>query len=231
MGSFTAVPHGGYALGGSFSQPLDTLSQSQATVAQGGGGTASGGGGFGYAAMIVGALTQIAGAYYSAEMARERGKMHALNIRFAEKEAARNARAAESDAQLALESGQREVGRLTLGVGAAKAAKRARAAASGLRLNAGGSVAEGEASQELVKQIDVFTIRRNAVRAANASRTRRSGFASDGLILGASARNAERSADAISPLFDAGVAAAGAASNVALNMARDRRLATYLETV
>jgi hypothetical protein len=82
---------------------------------------------------------------------------------------AMNARNAENNAQYILQSGQKEIAKLTLRAGKIKSAQTASMAARGLALGEG-STAEVIATTDFMKESDALTINANSVRASAAQR-------------------------------------------------------------
>lgn len=167
-------------------------------------------GDFGLALSIGGHLTQAVGAYYSAKAQQAALKSQALDLEYRQSMAAINARAAEQDAQVELEAGSREVGRVGLTYRQVKAQQRVATAAGGVQAGVG-SAAEVQASIDYAKETDQITINSNAVRAANASRLRATGLLAEGRMAGVGAENARKAASQISPVaFGAGSLISGA---------------------
>lgn len=118
-----------------------------------------------------------------------------------------NARIAELGAQSALNQGQREVGALTLKAGQLKSRQRASLAANGVDLGVG-SAAEIQASTDIMKDIDKYTIEANAVRSAWGYRAQAVNFENEAMTKHATA-------SAISPFGSAATSLLGSAGSVA----------------
>jgi hypothetical protein len=152
---------------------------------------------FGFVTAIGGQAMQLVGNFYAARSARNQAKAQADSLKFRETMAYRNARAAERDAQQELRAGRHEAAVRQLQTAQEKGAETASAAARGLAGT--GSSAEVLASLELASQMDVLSIRTNAVRRANAARRQGVNYRNQGLLAGVSARNLRRTAGSISP--------------------------------
>ena len=177
---------------------------------------------FGQMLGIGGTLMSAAGAYYSAEASRYQLKSQSLDLEFQKTQAGLNARAAEGDAQQILEDGKEEVGRVGLQYREVKGASRAAIGASGVQAGVG-NAAEVQASIEYAKEVDSITVNANAVRAANAARTRSVNYRNQGLLAGTAAKNAMTMRRAISPAGNAGISLVGGAGDVARSWAAFQR--------
>lgn len=184
--------------------------------------TASQWGNFGAATSIGGIAVQAAGAYYAAKSQQYQLRSQALDLEFQATIAGLNARAAEGDAQSALEAGKREAGRIGLQYRQVKEAARTRTAAGGIQAGVG-SAAEEQASIAYAKEADQITISSNAVRAANASRMAAVGQRNNQRMAMVGARNARRAAGSISPWLAAGSSLIGGAGDVSSRWAQDAR--------
>lgn len=149
-----------------------------------------------------GAISSIAGSFYSAQAQRD-------NLRFQADMASINARIAEQSAQSALDAGNRQVGALTLKAGQLKSGQRAAMAANGVDLGQG-SAAEVLASTDLMKEIDVNTLTANAVRSAWGYRTQGVNYQNQALL-------ARSAASSISPMASAATSLLSSAGSVASN--------------
>lgn len=182
---------------------------------------------FGTAMSIGGFLTQAVGAYYAAESQRYTLKSQAMDLKYRASMASLNARAAEEDAVLAISAGQQQAGRVGLQYRQVKSSMQASAAARGLQLGVG-SQAEGAASVEYAKEVDMIAINANAVRAANAARARAVGMRNEARMSAASARGLEMQRGAISPGMSAGASLLAGAGTVARDWATmERQSARY----
>lgn len=148
---------------------------------------------------IAGIIGQVAGAYYGAKTQQYQLESQAMNLEFQKDIAGINARQAEFTAQGILRAGEQQAGALTLKYGKAKGAQRAAMAANGGVIGEG-SNAEIEATNELMKEIDVYTINANTVRAAENSRTQGQNYKTQAAMYGVSANNMRYSAQTIDPL-------------------------------
>jgi hypothetical protein len=99
-----------------------------------------------------------------------------------------NARNAEATAQYILQSGQKEVAKLTLRAGKIKSAQTASMAARGLALGEG-STAEVAATTDFMKETDALTINANSVRSAAAQRIQAANFEAQARMQGVNAEN------------------------------------------
>jgi len=99
-----------------------------------------------------------------------------------------NARNAENTAQYILQSGQREVAKLTLRAGKIKSGQTASMAARGIALGEG-SAAEVIATTDFMKESDALTINANSVRASAAQRIQAANFEAQSRLLGVNAEN------------------------------------------
>lgn len=152
------------------------------------------------ATQVGGALTSTVGGYYGAQT-------QAANLRSQATLADINARISELGAQSALEQGKQQKASLTLQTRQLKGRQRATQAASGIDLGVG-SAAELRASTDLMKEIDVGTLRANAVRNAWGHRTQAVNFQNQATM-------ARASASGINPIGTAATTLLSGASNVA----------------
>ncbi len=171
---------------------------------------------------IMGAVNSAIGGYYAAKSQKNQLKSQALTMDFQRSMSEINARQSEFQAQSILQSGQQQVGQLTMRYGKLKGARRASVGASGISLGVG-SVAEVEASQDLAKEVDAMTINANSVRASEEARMRGVGFQNQGLLQGVSADNLRGSASTISSLGMATTSLMGSASSLATGFYNDSR--------
>lgn len=197
---------------------LGNMMTSGASAPAGYGGLAS----FGNILGVSGVVTQAIGAYASAKSAQYQLKSQKLDLEFQATIAGINARAAEFDAELEIEAGKQESGRVALQYRQLKASEKASAAARGVDLGVG-STAEVLASIELAKDTDRITINANAVRRANAARARGVNERVRGLMASVGAAGAQRMAGLISPFGSAATSLIGGAGEVARNWAVNER--------
>lgn len=101
---------------------------------------------------------------------------------------AMNARNAENTAQYILQSGQKEIAKLTLRAGKIKGAQTASMAARGLALGEG-STAEVAATTDFMKETDALTINANTVRSAAAQRIQAANFEAQARMQGVNAES------------------------------------------
>ncbi len=186
------------------------------------GGSFSGLAGFGFYLNLAGSLLSAVGGFYQAKTQKFQLQSQALSMEFQASMSNINARSAEEDANYIMESGQREVGQLTMQAGQVKAAQAASATARGVKLGVG-SVAEHAATIEYVKQADAFQLRAGTVRAAEAQRASAVDERNQSLIARVSARNLRGAARSVSPFAAAGASLLGSAGSVASQLAYNRR--------
>lgn len=182
----------------------------------------SGGSGLGLAASVGGAVMTAIGAFYSVKAAQYQAESQALQLEHQGQMSALNARAAERDAQSLLAAGQEEAGRTGLRYRQIKGAVRARQAAAGIQSGVG-SAAEVVTSVDLAKEADQLAITRNAVRAANASRTQRVNALNRGRFADLSATNLRRSAGSMNPWLSGLSSLIGSGASVSKEWYRYRR--------
>lgn len=147
---------------------------------------------------VMGGINSAIGSYFAAESARYQDRSQALTLDYQADIASINARSSEYAAQSKLEAGKSQIANMTMAAGQAKASATATMAAHGIRLGVG-SAADISASQDIVKDINMYTIDADATRAAAADRTQSTNFQNQALMDHTSAENMRRSADSISP--------------------------------
>lgn len=170
---------------------------------------------------IVGAIGQMFGTYYSMKAQQYQLESQSLTLEFQKDISQINARQAEFTAQKTLEAGGRAVGAITMKYGKAKGSQRAAMAASGGVIGEG-SYAAVEATNDLMKEIDVYTINANTVRAAENARTQSTNYGIQATMLGVSSKNAMTSANSIDPFAGAGTSLLGSATSIATTLYRDK---------
>lgn len=213
------MPSGGSGGIGGFGYQRSLLASPDPDIVGFDGGEAAAGGGmsglqeFGSVLAISGVLQSAIGSYYSAQAQKYELKSQASDLEFRQSMAARNARIAESDAQLELEAGKRESGRVSLHYRQVKQAAAASAAARGVQAGVG-SAAEIQTSIEFAKEMDRNTIDANATRRANAHRARAVDLQNMGRVAGVSAETARRGAGLASPGYAAGTSLLAGAGGV-----------------
>jgi hypothetical protein len=163
---------------------------------------------------VMGGINQAIGTYYQAKSAQYQAKSQASTMRFQSDMALINARSEENTAQGIMEAGQKQIGQYTMAAGAAKAGAKTAMAARGIALGEG-NARDVEASMDIVKSIDTLTINANTVRAAEAQRMQATNYKNQSLLDRTSAKNADMSANSISPMAGAFTSLLGSATNVA----------------
>lgn len=152
------------------------------------------------ATQAAGAATSAVGSYYSAK-----GQKSALNFKAGIADL--NARVAEQNAQQSFEQGQQQIAAQTLKAGQLKGAQRAALAANGVDLGVG-SAAEILDSTDMMKDVDLDTMRASVAKAAWGHRTQATGFQNEALLLRASANGISPTGAGINSLL-------GSAANMA----------------
>lgn len=171
---------------------------------------------------IAGSALQTVGSYYSVKSQANTMKSQALSLEHQASMSAINARAAEQDAQAITEAGQQQIGQVSAQYGQVKATERASTAARGIQAGVG-SASEVQASIELAKQTDIYTINSNAVRAASAARTGAVNARNEALLAGVSATNMRKTAGSLDPYAAAGGSLLTGASGISQQwLARSR---------
>lgn len=205
----------GSTLGGGFSAPFGPNSSTQTT--------ASSFKTYGSVIGIAGAIGSIASAYYGAKAQQYQLDSQAMSLQFQKDIAGINARQAEFTAQSILQAGEKQGAALSLKYGKAKGAQRAAMAASGGVIGEG-SYAAVEATNDLMKEIDVLQINANTVRSAENARTQGQNFKTQAAMYGISANNASASSSTINPLAAAGTSLLTSATSYATTLYRDKML-------
>ena len=172
---------------------------------------------------IAGAIGSIASAYYGAKAQQYQLDSQAMSLQFQKDIAGINARQAEFTAQNILRAGEQQAGAVTMKYGKAKGSQRAAMAASG------GVIGEGsyqavEATNDLMKEIDVLTINANTVRSAENARTQSQNFKTQASMYGISANNASASSSTINPYAAAGTSMLTSATSIASTIYRDKMM-------
>ena len=169
---------------------------------------------FGMATAIGGAITQSIGAYYEAKAAQLQFKSKASSLRFQQQMSEINASVAREDAVSILKAGHHAKATMTMRAGMEMAKQLSRQGARGITIGMG-SAAETMASDELIKDIDAYTIDSNALRQAQAREMQALNLETQGLMQGVSAQNLMASAGSISPWTASTTSLIGGASRVA----------------
>lgn len=147
---------------------------------------------------IFGGINSAVGGFFAAQAQQYQDKSQALNLGYESDMAAINARSAEYSAQSTLEAGKSQIANMTMAAGQQEASTTATMAAHGIRLGQG-SAQDITASQNIVKDINAYTIDANATRAAAQDRTQATNFSNQSLLERTSGANATRSANSVSP--------------------------------
>src|ERR1700733_9385934 len=147
---------------------------------------------------IMGGVNSAIGGYFAAQSQQYQDKSQALNLGYQADIAAINSRSAEYSAESTLEASKSQIANMTMQAGQQTASTTATMAAHGIRLGVG-SAADITASQNIVKDVNMYTIDANATRAAAPDRTQATNYSNQSLMDRVSAANATRSASSISP--------------------------------
>jgi len=147
---------------------------------------------------IMGGINSAIGGYFQAQTQQYQDKSQAVALGYQADMASINARSAEYSAQSTLEAGKSEVAKMTMEAGQAAASTTATMAAHGIRLGQG-SAQDITASQNVVKDINMYTIDANATRAAGQQRIEATNYSNQALMDRTSQANALRSASSVSP--------------------------------
>lgn len=172
---------------------------------------------FGMVTAIGGAITQSIGAYYEAKAAQLQFKSKASSLKFQREMSKINASVARENAASIREAGHHAKATMTMRAGMEMAKRLSRQGARGITMGKG-SAAETMASDELIKDIDAYTIDSNALRQAQAQETQALNLETQGLMQGVSAQNLAASAGSISPWSASTTSLIGGASRVASNI-------------
>lgn len=163
---------------------------------------------------IFGATSAAIGNYYAAKSQQYQEKSQASSLNFQAGIDSINARQAEISAQTIQEAGKNQVSQYTMREGQEQASQTVATAARGVDLSSGSAVQQ-RASNELVKDIDVYTINSNATRAAWSQRAQATNYDNEALLARTGAANLTASATTISPFAAASTSLLGSASQVA----------------
>lgn len=162
----------------------------------------------GIGAAVTGVITSALGAYSSISSVKS-------NLEFQSQIGAINARMAERSAQSILRAAEYETGRVTMKAGQVKSSQKAGQGKRGVAIGVG-SAAEEIASTDLIKEMDMNTIYRNATAAAGAARMQSVNFSNASLLQGTMA-------DTLSPSLGAGTTLLKEATSVAYSWYRNKR--------
>ena len=174
---------------------------------------------FGLTMQVGGMITQSIGAYYAAKMAQHEARSKASSMRFKAEMAGINASIARANAASIRAAGHHAKATVTMRAGMEMAKNLARQGARGITIGVG-SAAETMASEELIKDIDAFTVDSNAMRQAQAQEMQSVNLRNQGLLAGVSAQNLEQSANSISPGTSSFTSLIGGASRVGSNIGK-----------
>lgn len=163
---------------------------------------------------IFGGINAAVGSFYAAKAQQYQLRSQASALQFQSDMDAINAHAAEVSAQSIDAQGKTQVQQYTMRAGQEAAATQVATAARGVDLSSGSAVQQ-RASEDLVKQMDVYTINANTTRAAWAQRTQATNDQNEALLARTSASNLLASTDSISPLSAATTSLLGSATGVA----------------
>jgi hypothetical protein len=172
---------------------------------------------------IAGAIGSIASSYYGAKAQQYQLDAQAMTMQFQKDIAGINARQAEVTAQGILRAGQIESAMTSLKYGKAKGSQRAAMAANGGVIGEG-SNQEIEATNDLMKEIDVLQINANTVRSAENARTQGQNYKTQAAMYGVSASNLTASSQSISPFAAAGSTFLTSATSYAGTIYRDKMM-------
>lgn len=176
--------------------------------------------------MMMGAGMNAIGSFYAAKSQKYSLRSQAMESDFAQGMANMSARAAESQSQSILAAAQQQKGRYTLQAGATKAAAKSSLAARGIQAGVG-SAAEEVASIDLAKEMDLLTIDQNVAQAVAGARMQRVNYQNQAMMAGVSASNIRATAKGIRPWMSAATSLLGSSSQVAGQMAQDRRWSAW----
>ncbi len=173
-----------------------------------------------------GGVSSAVGNYFGAQAMQYQAKSQAVNMQYQSTLATINARQSEYQAESDIHAGQSRIANYTMQAGQQTASTSAAMAARGIRAGIGSS-ADVTASQNLVKDLNVYNINSNAVQMAAASRVQGTNYSNQANMDRVSAANAMRTANSISP----GLAMTGSlltnASTVANQWNTNQRMMMY----
>ena len=199
-----------------------TMTDAQKSVAKGAASMQN----IGLLTTIMGGVNAAIGGYYAAEASRYQAKSTALNLGYQADMAAINARGAEYTAEGYLEAGKSQIQSLTMAAGQQKSAATASMASRGIALGEG-SAQEFTASQDLVKDMSVYTINSNATREAAAARMQAANYRGQAIMDRTGAVNANLTAGSISPFQVMTTSLMSTASSIASQWNQAQRLKMY----
>jgi|APGre2960657468_1045069.scaffolds.fasta_scaffold18296_2 hypothetical protein len=172
---------------------------------------------------IAGMIGSIASSYYGAKAQQYQLDSQAMTLQFQKDIAGINARQAEVTAQGILQAGEKQSAMMSLKYGKAKGSQRAAMAASGGVIGEG-SNKEIEATNDLMKEIDILQINANTVRSAENARTQSQNYLTQAAMYGVSANNMTASSKSIDPFSAAGTSLLTGATSFATTMYRDKMM-------
>jgi hypothetical protein len=176
---------------------------------------------FGIWTSIAGSALSAIGNYYAVKSQQNALESQALSLQHQSFMSTLNARAAEEDAQAIIEAGKTEASNISAAYGQAKAEQRATTAGRGIKQE--GSAAEVAASIEYAKQVDVYQVNSNAVRAAAAARAQAVNAQSEARLANVSAANVRGTAGSLNPYLAAGTSLLESAGGISQQwLARNR---------
>jgi hypothetical protein len=176
---------------------------------------------------ILGGINSAIGSYEQAKSSQYQMKSQAVNMQYQSDMAAINARQSEYQAESDIKAGQSQIFNYTMQAGQQKSAAVANMAARGLRGGVG-TTADVAGSMDIVKDVNVYNINSNAVRAASAARVQSTNYTNQANLDSVSAANMNRSASSVSP-FSAGLSSLlTSASSVASQWNNSQRMKMYL---
>jgi hypothetical protein len=161
--------------------------------------------------------------YFAAQSQQYQYKSQALELGYQADMADINKRSAEYTAEGALESAKTQIQNVTLQAGQQKAAATAEMGSRGIVLGQGTSQ-EITASQDVVKDISMYTINANATREAAQARTAGAGYAGQAIMDRAGEVNANLSASSVSPVSSVMSSLMSTAGSVASSWNNAQRL-------
>lgn len=176
---------------------------------------------------IAGGINSAIGGYYAAKSSQYQAKSQAVQLRYQSDMAAINARQSEYKAESDIKAGQSQIFNYTMQEGQQASATKANMAARGLRAGIG-TTQDVVASQEIVKDVNVYNINTNAVRAASADREQATNYRNESMVDSVGAANADRTAGSISPFASGYSSLLTSASQIAGNWNSSQRMKQYL---
>ena len=152
----------------------------------------------GLIASVGGMVTSAINAYYKAKAIQHEAKSQASSFDFKSDMKALEASIARDDVGAIKRAGHHAKATVTMRAGMEMAKQLTRQGARGITIGKG-SAAESMMSDELIKDIDAYTIDSNTLRQAQARRMQVTNIRAQGLLAGVSAQNLRGSVQHISP--------------------------------